>query len=44
MIDGEKYNIQCYGDFAVGDEVKVKYLPRSKVVLELQHVADENTE
>ena len=44
VIDGEKYKIQCYGDFTVGDEVKVKFLPRSKVVLELQLIADENTE
>ena len=35
-IDGDIYNIITVEEFAVGDNVKIKYLPKSKFILEMQ--------
>lgn len=35
-IDGDIYNIITVEEFTVGDNVKIKYLPKSKFILEMQ--------
>lgn len=37
IINGEEYTILFIGDFEIGDEVEVSFLPHSKVVLEIQY-------
>lgn len=37
VIDDEEYFIMYIGDFDVGDTVEITYLPKSKVVLEIQY-------
>ena len=40
-IEDEEYFIMYTGVFEVGDVVEITYLPKSKIVLEIQEVVDE---
>ena len=36
-IDGEQYYIMFIGDFKIGDEVTIEYLPKSRIILSIDY-------
>ena len=41
VVDDEIYFIEATDGFDVGDEIEIRYLPKSKIILEIQKVDKE---
>ena len=41
VVDDEIYFIEAIDGFNVGDEIEIRYLPKSKFILEIQKVDNE---